>query len=72
MDEEFSLEKFQMFYKNDGHLSFDENYISFRDLVSRSVIVRTPKMNERIRNQQGAFILVNANEFVDSPIPNLT
>lgn len=73
MDEEFSLEKFQMFYKNDGHLSFDENYISFRDLVSRSVIVRTPKMNERIRNQQGAFILVNANEFVDSSIrPNLT
>lgn len=72
MDEEFSLEKFQMFYKNDGHLSFDEKYISFRDLVSRSVIVRTPKMNERIRNQQGAFILVNANEFVNSPIPNLT
>lgn len=73
MDEEFSLEKFQMFYKNDGHLSFDEKYISFRDLVSRSVIVRTPKMNERIRNQQGAFILVNANEFVDSSIrPNLT
>ena len=30
-------------------------------------------MNERIRNQQGAFILVNANEFVDSSIrPNLT
>lgn len=72
MEKEFSLEKFQMFYKNDGHLSFDEKYISFKDLVSRSVIVRTPKMNERIRNQQGAFILVNANEFVNSPIPNLT
>lgn len=65
MEEKFSLEKLQMFYKNDGHLAFDERYISFRDLVRRSVIVRTPQINDRIKNQQGAFILVNANEFVD-------
>jgi hypothetical protein len=66
LDEHFSLLKLGMLYKNDYHFSFDEKYIRFRDIIWRSVIVRTPQINPRIKNQAGAFVLVNSNEFDDS------
>ena len=49
MENEFSLWKLGMEWKKDN-------------IVHRSVIVRPPLNNPRIKNQQGAFILVNANE----------
>ncbi len=49
-------------YHNDGFGSHLDNFIYFRDIIRHSIIVRTKQDNPRIRNQRGAFILVNANE----------
>lgn len=65
LEEKFSLLKLGMLYKNDYHFSFNDEYIRLRDILWRSVIVRTPQINPRIKNQAGAFILVNANEFAE-------
>ena len=59
---EFSLHQLQMAYQNDQHIASRNNFIYFRDVLSRSVIVRTKQDNPRIQHQQGAFLLVNANE----------
>ena len=40
----------------------EERYIQLKEIICSSVIVRVPQNNQRIKNQQGAFILVNANE----------
>lgn len=40
----------------------EEKYINLKDIIRSSVIFRVPQDNQRIKNQQGAFILVNANE----------
>ncbi|MCQ2604384.1 MAG: FRG domain-containing protein [Spirochaetia bacterium] len=66
LEEKFSLDKLGMLYQNDYHVAYNANYIRFRDILRRSVIVRSPQINERIRHQQGAFILVNANEIDDT------
>ena len=65
LEEKFSLLKLGMLYKNDYHFSFNDEYIRLRDILWRSVIVRTPQINPRIKNQEGAFVLVNANEFAE-------
>lgn len=51
-----------MEWKKDNNYMREEKYIPLKDIVHRSVIVRPPLNNPRIKNQQGAFILVNANE----------
>ena len=62
MDECFNLKKLQIQYQNDRHQANYNNFIYIRDILRRSVIVRTKQDNRRIEHQQGAFIIVNANE----------
>ena len=57
----FSMFNVEMSYKQDNHLSALEQFIYIKHIMRHSVIVRTPQNNPRIRNQQGAFILVNSN-----------
>lgn len=61
-EQEFYLGLLRIHYLQDGHHGHEQNFIKFRDIVSQSVIVRTPLSNERQRNQRGAYILCNANE----------
>lgn len=62
METEFSLWKLSMEWKKDNNYRRDEKYIPLGDIIHRSVIVRVPQNNPRIKNQQGAFIIINANE----------
>lgn len=62
MEEKFSLWKLGMEWKKDNNYMREEKYINLKDIIRSSVIVRVPQDNQRIKNQQGAFILVNANE----------
>lgn len=64
MEYEFNLKKLEIKFKNDGHLGAMGESIHFKDILSNSVFVRTKKDNKRIQNQQGAFIIVNANEIL--------
>ncbi len=63
MKKEFSGGNLEMEYLRDRqepqHLN---NFLHFKDIISRSVIVRVKRDNPRIINQQGAFILCNANK----------
>ncbi len=61
MESEFNLWKLGSFWKNDANQTYDEKYINLKSIVSDSFIVRVPQNNPRIKNQQGAFIVVNAN-----------
>lgn len=62
MKDLFSSGNLEMEYLRDRqepqHLN---NFLHFKDIMSRSVIVRAKRDNPRIINQQGAFILCNAN-----------
>lgn len=60
----FDCGNLEIHYHNDGFESQLSNFIYFKDIIRHSVIVRTKQDNPRIRNQRGAFILVNANEIV--------
>ncbi|MBP3367212.1 MAG: FRG domain-containing protein [Treponema sp.] len=62
MKREFPLKKLGMAVQNDGNLAMKIKLVHLKDVVSRSVIVRTSRSNERIANQSGLFIAVNANE----------
>ena len=62
LSERFSLQSLDALYRNDNHSANASDFIYFRDILRRSVIVRVKQDNPRIRNQQGAFIVVNANE----------
>lgn len=62
VDREFNLFSIEMRFRTDGHQSDEVNLIQFRDIIRRSIIVRTPMNFPRITNQRGAFILVNASE----------
>lgn len=62
MPETFSLDAIERAYYDDGHPSDLQNDIYFKDLISSCVFVRTKQDNPRIRNQRGAFFIVNANE----------
>ena len=55
-----------MAYHADGFQSRLPDFLYFRDLIRRSVIVSVPQDNPRIRNQKGAFIVSNANELVSA------
>ncbi len=61
-ERKFKYGHLEVNYHNDGFGSHLDNFIYFRDIVRHSIIVRTKQDNPRIRNQRGAFILVNANE----------
>lgn len=61
MEKDFNLLQLQIAYQNDRHLANLNNFVYLRDVLSRSVIVRTKQDNPRIQHQQGAFLLVNAN-----------
>ena len=61
----FKLEEVQMSFLRDNQLTVEDNFVYFRDILRRSVIVREKQDNPRIINQRGAFILVNANEVTD-------
>ena len=62
LPEEFTLQQVQLNFLKDFQQTTKDNYVYFRDIIRRSVIVRTKQDNPRIINQRGAFILVNANE----------
>lgn len=62
MKNEFNLWKLGMKWKKDNNFMHDEKHIQLKEIIRSSVIVRVPQNNQRIKNQQGAFILVNANE----------
>ena len=60
---EFNFEVLENDYRNDTRqIASLVNFIEFKDVVSRSVIVKVKQDNPRIINQQGAFILCNANK----------
>ncbi len=60
---EFNFAVLENDYRNDTRqIATLANFIEFKDVVSRSVIVRVKQDNPRIINQQGAFILCNANK----------
>ena len=61
MENVFSLWELGMEWKNDNNLMRNEECINIRDILQSSVIVRVPQDNQRIKNQNGAFIIVNAN-----------
>ena len=62
MEEMFSLLQLEIAFKNDNHFSSISNLIRFKDIICRSVIVRTKQDNPRIKNQNGAFIICNSNK----------
>ncbi|MBD5426474.1 MAG: FRG domain-containing protein [Treponema sp.] len=61
MEQNFSLWKIGSYWKNDANQSYNEKYIDLTTIVRKSLIVRVPQDNPRIKNQHGAFILANAN-----------
>lgn len=61
MEEDFSLWHLGARWKKDVDIGHDEKYIDLKSIVRRSYIVRVPQNNPRIKNQQGAFIMANAN-----------
>ena len=61
MEEDFSLWHLGARWKKDVDIGHDEKYIDLRTIVRRSYIARVPQNNVRIENQQGAFIMANAN-----------
>lgn len=61
MESDFTLWHLGSFWKKDANQTYDEKYINLKSIVSNSFIVRVPQDNSRIKNQQGAFIVVNAN-----------
>lgn len=61
MEKEFSLWYLGARWKKDVDVGHDEKYIDLQSIVRSSYIVRVPQNNPRIKNQQGAFIMTNAN-----------
>lgn len=62
LGEEFNYKELQIAYQNDQHQANLGDFIYLHDILSRTVIVRTKQDNKRIERQQGAFLIVNANE----------
>ena len=61
MKPNFSLWHLGSYWKKDANQSYDEKHIDLTSIVRKSLIVRVPQDNPRIKNQHGAFILANAN-----------
>ena len=76
MENEFSLWHLGVRWKEDVNQGHDEKFIDLKSIVRGSLIVRVPQNNPRIKNQHGAFIVVNANEVLfeenNSTWPELT
>lgn len=66
-EESFEYGRLDMLCRNDGRTNIIEDFIYFKDIISRSVMVRSPLNNKRMQNQQGAFILCNANQVIKMP-----
>lgn len=62
MDNKFSLWHLGIQWQKDVNLGHNEKFINLKSIVRGSLIVRVPQNNPRIKNQQGAFIICNANE----------
>ena len=62
VEREFSLWHLGAQWKRDNNFMRTEQYIPLGEVIRKSILVRAPQNNPRIKNQQGAFILVNANE----------
>lgn len=61
MERGFTLRKLSLIWRMDSNPTYDEKFIDLTSLVRKSLIVRVPQNNPRIKNQRGAFILANAN-----------
>ena len=61
MEQEFSLWQLGSLWKKDANQAYNEKHIDLKSIVRKSLIVRVPQDNPRIKNQHGAFILANAN-----------
>ncbi len=62
MKKEFHAAVLEMEYLRDRkEAKYESDFLHFKDIMRRSVIVRVKRDNPRIINQQGAFILCNAN-----------
>lgn len=61
MNNNFNLWEIGSLWKKDANQTYNEKFINLKTLVRDSFIVRVPQNNPRIKNQSGAFILVNAN-----------
>ena len=74
MNRKFRYEDLAIEHNKDGFANYLNDFIYFRDIIRRSIIVRAPLTNPRIKNQKGAFILVNSNEINslngDSDLPS--
>lgn len=64
LSKNFNLQRLEIEFKKDVHATSLDEFIYLRDILRRSVIVRVKQDNPRLKNQQGAFILVNANRIV--------
>lgn len=64
MDKKFSLWQLGMQWKKDNNYMREERYIRLKNIIRHSLIVRVPQNNPRIKNQHGAFIMVNANKII--------
>ncbi|MDE6705581.1 MAG: FRG domain-containing protein [Treponemataceae bacterium] len=61
MERGFHLWKLGSLWKKDANQAYNEKHIDLKSIVRKSLIVRVPQNNPRIKNQRGAFILTNAN-----------
>lgn len=61
MERGFHLWDLGSLWKKDANQAYNEKYIDLKSIVRKSLIVRVPQNNPRIKNQRGAFILANAN-----------
>ena len=61
MERGFHLWKLGSLWKKDANQAYNEKQIDLKSIVRKSLIVRVPQNNPRIKNQRGAFILANAN-----------
>ncbi|MBD5414385.1 MAG: FRG domain-containing protein [Treponema sp.] len=61
MERGFRLWDLGSLWKKDANQAYNEKYIDLKSIVRKSLIVRVPQNNPRIKNQRGAFILANAN-----------
>lgn len=61
MEDDFTLWQLGTRWKKDVDIGHDVKFIDLRSIVRQSYIARVPHNNPRIKNQQGAFIMVNAN-----------
>lgn len=60
----FSLGHIEMEYHKE-HPTEMTDFIYLKDILWRSAVVRPKYNNDRIRNQQGAFAIVNLNKMID-------